>query len=877
MRRAFRYFAVAALGLVVIGAAGVAGLLLFGPAYIERSVVPGIGRRLGLDDLHFDIRRIGLKGTEINSLRIGNRDRPALVVGPVIIDYSPGGLLQARVDRVSVSGAEVFCGYRDGAFYLRGIEIRDVLSQFRSEGEETPPDAPRPPILRVGRLCVDHGVAVFFHDGKTYRLPFDVSLEADPDIPESVHGAMTLYPRGESVTVSGEINLKTQSARAKIEGKGIETARFSDLMDPVPDLRLSGLLDLLGHGGFHLDPPAVGAASATLSFRSRDTGYGGVSLRAFDPAAEPLTVSLNWKAAPPFRISLPPILLDGPVPLEMTGVQAVARRKKSGIVLEGSGTLNLPKTPKGGKALFAVADPLSLPLLFGMDWHREKQQWRFFVTRDKKEGQPATIPLEIAAADGKMALNVADADVHGVVEDKAASIEYRLSADDLSVSAEGVLATFSEAAVQGTARRGEDGGVSAEGTASISGGTIEALQKKIRLKRAGARLPLRWPAGETKGPEGGISIGSILWDGRNLGALEGSLRQVSDGLTLSAEHWNLLLSGMGVWISGDFPVLSQKRSESRIDLSASWPESSPDLALGRFSPSAKGVKINGGVAAEGHLRFGGAAGASGTLKISIENGWLRKEEQEIAVEGIDGSVRLPHLPGIQSAPAQRLTIRKAAFGQVALTDASIAFQIEPAGSLLIEQSRFRWAGGRVSGHAVRIAPGTDVYDVVLYCDRLSLAQVLQQFGAVDAEGEGTVNGRVPIRLASGELTFDDGFLYSTPGEGGSIHVTGAESLTAGIPEETQQFNQIDLAREAMKDYRYEWAKLRLNTEGEDLIMALHLNGKPMDPLPFVYKKEAGGFVRIEDGQVGSRFQGIRLDVNFRLPLNRILQYKRLFY
>ena len=79
----------------------------------------------------------------------------------------------------------------------------------------------------------------------------------------------------------------------------------------------------------------------------------------------------------------------------------------------------------------------------------------------------------------------------------------------------------------------------------------------------------------------------------------------------------------------------------------------------------------------------------------------------------------------------------------------------------------------------------------------------------------------------------------------------------------------------MKDYDYDWAKLNLMTEGENLLLRLQFDGKPARPLPFVYKKEIGGFVKVEAGGKGSVFQGISLDVNFKVPLDKILHYKDL--
>jgi hypothetical protein len=58
-----------------------------------------------------------------------------------------------------------------------------------------------------------------------------------------------------------------------------------------------------------------------------------------------------------------------------------------------------------------------------------------------------------------------------------------------------------------------------------------------------------------------------------------------------------------------------------------------------------------------------------------------------------------------------------------------------------------------------------------------------------------------------------------------------------------------------------------------MLLKLQLDGKPARTLPFAFQKDLGRFARVEGRAEGSTFQGIRLDVNFRLPLNKILQYR----
>jgi hypothetical protein len=97
-----------------------------------------------------------------------------------------------------------------------------------------------------------------------------------------------------------------------------------------------------------------------------------------------------------------------------------------------------------------------------------------------------------------------------------------------------------------------------------------------------------------------------------------------------------------------------------------------------------------------------------------------------------------------------------------------------------------------------------------------------------------------------------------------------EKLIEGIPPESMQYSQMDVAAEALKNFDYEWIKINFNNSGENLLLEMQLNGKPALPLPFKYDPQRGGFIRVKGES--AVFQGIRLNVNTSLPLNRLLKF-----
>ena len=122
------------------------------------------------------------------------------------------------------------------------------------------------------------------------------------------------------------------------------------------------------------------------------------------------------------------------------------------------------------------------------------------------------------------------------------------------------------------------------------------------------------------------------------------------------------------------------------------------------------------------------------------------------------------------------------------------------------------------------------------------------------------------------MSFDNGFLYSTPGQTGQIQLKGTQALLSGVPPGSPQHTQLDIATEALKDYTYQWAKLNVQSQNDLLLLKLQLDGKPNRLLPFAYDQQLGQFKRIT-GEGQAEFKGISIDLNFKSPLNEIIHYK----
>ncbi len=380
------------------------------------------------------------------------------------------------------------------------------------------------------------------------------------------------------------------------------------------------------------------------------------------------------------------------------------------------------------------------------------------------------------------------------------------------------------------------------------------------------KLPFKWPpaAGNDKGR---ITISALNRQKEKLGKARLEIRQSRQGLRLSG-RWNLPWAAACIDVKGEASLFGPQPG-ANIQFKNGCERILRDFDLGRLNPQLTGYNINGDIDLSGRAVYNNR-GLKSRLRLNLSH--VQIDAPNLKLQDGSLSLTLPSLTPLKSAARQTLSFKALKMGNISLAGGRVDFQIESPNSIFIEKSDLQWCGGHVYTQAMRFSPKVHNYDLILHCDRLRIAGLLQQFGAGEASGQGRVSGRIPIAIKNGRLMPREGFLYSTPGEGGNIKVTGLEAITSGIAEGSRQSAQLDLARAALKDFHYDWARLDLNAQGDDLIMRMQIDGKPAGVLPFVFKRKLGAFVRVKDNNPGSRFQGIKLDVNFRLPLTRILDY-----
>lgn len=843
------------------------GLVLLGLwaalPWAASRVIPMLAADTAMAPLTLDVRRIGPFGLDL--AQIAGGPQSSVRIKNLQVDWSVAGLLQGKVDDVRVVGLEVQVRETGGKWEVPcltgGPESRAHGSALFLPGIE--------------RLAVDGRGNL---DGRalTMSLPFAVngSLERGGSAVLDLHAALS----GQDMQARIQANLADKTLRLSCSLPDASIAALTRLIPGRKDTPTSGWVQVQAELGLDRD----GRPRVETRLEARDfQAMLGADLLAQEGNA---SAQFAWQEGEPHLI-ISPVRLRSPLPVTVAlrDIRADVAAKNVafswGIELGKMPGLAWTTTPRlAGQTSIQFTDQ-------GFEAQTTAELGPIRTSLPSHAGLSASLdpsPLRIAISSNATATHM----------------DANLALDALNLTRDNQSARLADLNLRASASLSSGRIV---GTASLDGGRLEANQPGARLTtnslggqcafdlgdnqtvsgvvsasaravsgqtaaNVSLRLPLAWPAPSATA---GQAQADLQFRGKTVARGASSLRQSAQGIVLDgtlsllpvavraalkglldlrnpASSWVQVKAGQSVSLPGNLaqlaPTLKSLTGSARLDLEARW-----DTA-------------RGGPSFPVEVRLSGATLTHGQTKTTLTNANL--------------GLAFPDLLAFRSAPAQRLHFDRLQLGSVVLEKGDLRFQFEALHSILIEGCHASWAGGRVGSHAFRIDPGTEDYTVELYCDRVQLAQALSQFGMTKAQGGGTANGRIPVRYSRGSISFDDGFLYSTPGENGVLRIPGTEMLTAGVPPDSPQFAQLDLASEALKDFAYEWAKVGLNTQDQELLLALQLDGRPTQPLPFAFNRDIGGFTRVTGESPGSTFQGIRLDVNFRLPLDQLLQYRK---
>ncbi len=808
---------------VVIGGcslclSGIIFFVFFLPGLIESSVLPKVFQKTGIQ-VACDVRRIGITGVDLGGLRIGDANKSPVSIGSVQLDYCPLSLRRKHIDSITISGLEVTGEIIDGNFVTPGLDWQGLLGGQTPDDQATKPPAGEPPSsFTIGSFKIRNALLTCGFKGQIYRLPFNLSVVTKDGAWDRLECCLTLYPHEQEVTLLTQISLSHKTISLNFRSHAFQLNKLTEIAPYLPGLLLSGAANIEGDAAIQLEPFKIARFAMACELRDAQIQYNQVAIAGLhdtEKGESPICVEISGEDTQ-FRVRASNVSCVSPAHVLMPALQCDLRLTQGGIECAGYVEVASCDVDKGHTSLLQIPATFRSTGRFSATYSK-MGAWAFSFSNNPPSGTAVSTPTECKArlSGYDVALKTPTVTISGNGENVHGDVRHAIQFADLVVTGNGTTIKMPSILI--------------EGDTHLSGS----------------------PAGD---------VTAIT-----------NLEAKAPNAVLSVNGSELKLPDLALAVKGESGVSPENGMKSKFNFGISPLKIAlPDM--GYFVAAADGTSFEGTLELEGNLLYDSGA-MQCSLNAGIRNAAMEMKSSGVAMEGIDISLSVPDLFSMRSAPGQKFLFKKATFGKLALYDGVIEYQIDSPQSVFIESSEFKWCDGYVYTQSMRFSLDKSIYNVILLCDRLSLTGVMEQFDIAQAEGIGTVSGRLPLKYENGNIRFGNGFLFSAPGDGGIIHVKGIGAIeNLGIPQNTPQYSQIDFTNAVLKDFNYNWVKITLSSKGEDMVLQMSIDGKPMDALPFVYNRNIGSFSRIEAAGKGGIQNPVHLDINFRLPLNKVMYY-----
>ncbi|SDT84819.1 Dicarboxylate transport [Desulfobacula phenolica] len=819
------------------------------PHIVEPKIKEKLQQVLNSKDIEFDIQKIGFSNTVISKIRIGK----GIFIDLLNIDYGfydydikylPGiNLPSIHLSEMTVSGLNVHASLDDNnQFEIHGFTIPGT-----SKDQTRQPDTSLLSFLPK-KIVLQNAKIILHAFDDEFLIPFDVlsNLSATD---EKIFVRALLYPFGEKLNIRITYDLHKGVEFLKLEGNSFDLEHMNTLLfQKTKGVQLKGPVDfkLVSSSpkkkwDMHISQVVVGQP---------------VEMSVTDVAATCLIDNKKISAGGTFNIDWPMLPLTR---MQYSVTLDLKKDHKFDVTLENSKIQHCEFAH--GSTLVDIKQPE-----FKAGFSGTQSKGKGKISLDLKQGRIQNQKQELAFADTKLSLDI-DVDLTG--KGKGLSSKWMLAANKVKIKSDLVQSAFPLAEGSGVFFFDRNNIPSGNMILKASKGNLRSSKFKIKASGIDFKIPIHYP-NTGKRSYGTYFIPAVSYNNQYNFSTRGRIIQtdskefrVSGGLDfktvkdVTAQFNSIVGFEKELWASLDFKInpvkltyedikkmIPQKLDSADIEVTA-WANGKADYSNRQLNTS---------------------------MQVKINDGKIHMPDMKFTATGINTTVDFNDLLVPETVPGQMLTIDSIEANKIRISDAKIRFSLEDASSLLIENIRFKWCNGLVSSESIRFPQKNNAYFLTLYCDRLELTQLLKQMGLFNSQGTGTLNGRIPVIYSDGNIAFDNGFLFSTPGSGGKVMIENAGRITAGIPMDSPQFVQLDIAQEALKDFDYKWAKLIFNSFEDMLYVNMELDGKPSKLLPFEYRKELGGFIRVDASSPGSSFQGIKLDVNLNLPFNEVMKF-----
>jgi len=364
----------------------------------------------------------------------------------------------------------------------------------------------------------------------------------------------------------------------------------------------------------------------------------------------------------------------------------------------------------------------------------------------------------------------------------------------------------------------------ADVTLAVSNAWAES-GSQARLEQACMELPFNWSAADGLAfrPEQRLAWQRL--EAQGIAVEMDGMKWSADDDTVTAQiALRLAESALRVQTEAQIPLRDPRAMRLAVTLPETELEPTGALAA-LIRDKAAGAEVGGRVAAEANMRLLGVRPhVIGRLRVN--EGWLRKEQAE--VRGVTADV--PFSVGVFFRTIEQpfVALTHAKVGNVSFDQGRVDFQVTRRG-IFVDRAEVGWCKGSLNAYSVNWEFVRPSDEFVVYADRIDLGEALMMVMPFKGRMEGVLFGRFPVGIKEGHVRLAPGFLYSLPGQGGSLRLEDSEQMRALLERSGIKGDVQKPLAQALSDLDFNMLKLDLEprADGEGTLR-IKLVGKSND-------------------------------------------------
>ncbi len=829
---------------IVVVTVAVVLLLQSLPVWLSGKLLPALAESAGIAGLEANVTSLGLTQAELRNAKIRIEGKRSISVDSIRVNYSLPFYpfqKQIKIKSLLITGLRVNAVQENGEWSIPGI-YPDLVNNNKEKSTAKPEQSGKKEgLVYLQRVILKDCEFRVRYNEALYTIPVSLSLNMPDELDKPWRARGSVQFSGDKFNMNGTFNRGSGQFELNLKSS-LRLANYTNFMPEMKQKRLFGNASLQGKvTGQIYDSKELRDLKAELSFDRLSVGSPQFAVSV--PEGKFFVVSLVQADKDHFDWSMNGIRLARPLMFELTESGGQIVRNGDELILNGKIGSSLKKQ------LWITRD-LPLNHDFDFKWNLKEQvgAWNYQLALTES-GWENLVNMTFE----KIAVSSSGTIDKGVIRSR----NQVAVTPDLNLKTAGKAIEVAAPLLNGNIGL-KDGKLI--GSVKLHTGGIGVPEFEAHTGALNIVLPLE--AAET----GSIDLTGAEFKNYKIDQVKYEVKRTEDQLVLDGQILQSMLpldcrNVCTVSLSPELAV------DVRLDVAAK--DKTALMALDSLAPALKNMKLGGDLGINANYHWT-AKKQTGDCTAYLTDGRLVNDEMKLAASGLDFKIGFPDLPTLKTEALQRLVCKELKFKNFVFENIETGFSLERNMVFLLESFSVDWCGGSVFTYSLRLAPGDRNVNATIYFDGLNISRVIGQTGLATAEGDGTIYGRLPMTVGSAGIQLRPGFLYSAPGETKNIKFKNLDNMLDSIPQGSAQYNQLDLASEALKNFNYDWFKVDLRSEGDKLILASQFNGRPVDKLPFTYDAKSGGLVRVEGAQ--ATFQGIKLDLNTSVPLNQLLQF-----